>query len=188
MTNKPTSIRVFFAIPVSEDRAEQFQKRLLMANPKLTHQVRWTKSGNHHITVRFLGNIEEEKIPMLIKLVGESIREIDPFKVTLRYITPFPGHLGRLASINILPSIELQTLYNAINSAANHLDFDDETRAYMPHITLFKTKNKQQVEFQKIFLENESVEVNKLILYQSITSDKGSQYKILHQFTLEINE
>jgi len=182
MPNKSSFIRVFFGIPVPEDWVDSFKDRVIQENPKLNEQVRWTLPGNHHITIRFLGNIAPQKIPPLIELVGENAIGMDSFEVFLCYICPFPVRHGALSAVTIQLSSELQTLYNTINLAVSNLDFPEENRPYLPHITLFRSKTKLQTAFQKIQLDNETLLVNEMILYQSIPTEKGSLYKPIHRF------
>lgn len=181
---KPTMIRVFFGIPIPDDKAQLFQKLLIEKNPKLKHQVRWTRPGNHHITLRFLGNIEEQKLTSLITFASESTEKTPPFEVSLRSITLFPVQHGQLSAVTVVPSIDLQTLYNELTFASSQLDFPKENRPYLPHITLFRTKSKQPIKLEKIILENEALQVSKYVLYQSVPIEGGTEYKPLHVFPL----
>lgn len=182
MKEKPTSIRVFFGIPIADSLIYPYKEQLLKAYPQLKHQVRWTLEGNHHVTIRFLGNIEEAKVSKLIELTHQATNEAEPFDMQLRYICPFPVRHGALSAITIEASPKLQSLHDTVNIAARHLDFKDENRAYLPHITLFRSKTKLQTDFQKIELNNASIRAQEMVLYQSIPTEKGSIYKIIHRF------
>lgn len=183
--DKSKQLRVFFGIPIPDDKAQMLQNLLIETNPKLKQQVRWTRPGNHHITLRFLGNIKEEKIENLIKFSSEFTNSINSFKVTLQSITLFPVQHGQLSAVTVMPSKELQSLYNALTSASSQLDFPKENRPYLPHITLFRSKQKKLIELKRVLLENEILNVNEYILYQSISIQGGSEYKPLHRFPLK---
>ena len=182
LTNSPI-MRVFFGIPIPEDQAQMLRKRLLKANPQLKNQVRWTRAGNHHITIRFLGNIAEQKIPRLIQSINEAIKTIGPFQIVLWNITLFPPNHPKMATANIQPSSQLQSLHNIIDVIVS-TDFPSEHRPYLPHITLFRIKNKNNIEFEKVSLSNEKIQVTSFILYQSIPIENGSLYVPLHKFFL----
>ena len=182
MLDRSSIIRVFFGIPISEDVAQLLQKRLLKENPQFKNRVRWTRAGNHHITVRFLGNIAEQKIPKLIELIYGAIKDITTFQIRLWNIAPFPPTHRKTAAANIEFSHQLQSLYNAIELIVS-ADFPADSHPYLPHITLFRMRN-QTVSFEKIALENERINVNSLILYQSISVENDSLYVPLHKFFL----
>lgn len=189
MFDSSSIIRVFFGIPIPDDLAHQFQKRILKINPHLKHQVRWTRPGNHHITLRFLGNIAQQKIPKFLDPIRDATQEITPFEVILSHITPFPTrHHGNLATANIRPSRELQTLYDAIDLVVTSENFPPDNRPYLPHITIFRLSgNQQSIDFKEIPLGNQRLLIKEFILYQSIPIEKGSLYVPLHKFPLKIN-
>lgn len=180
----PSALRIFFGIPIDEDQAEVFRRRILKENPVLEHRVRWTRIGNHHITVRFLGSVSRQKIPRLIERVGEAIKDLAPFNVMLRHITAFPTRHGKLVAVNIQPSVELQSLYDTVDRVVVGESFSPETHPYLPHITMFRLNDKKLLEFNPISLVDESLEVKTFILYQSIQTEKGSLYTPLHKFFL----
>lgn len=184
MLNKSSIIRAFFGIPISEDVAQECRKLLLNENPKIKSQVRWTRPGNHHITVRFLGNIAQQKIIKLADAVFEYIQDIKPFQIKLWKIALLPTQHGRLGAVFAETSFELQSLYNAIDLLVTTSDFPSENHAYLPHVTLFRLKGTQHIECDKIRLFNKSITAKELILYQSISIEKGNLYVPLHKFTL----
>ncbi|MCB1827389.1 MAG: RNA 2',3'-cyclic phosphodiesterase [Coxiellaceae bacterium] len=184
MLNKSSTVRVFFGIPVPDELALDCQKKILKQHPNLKNEVRWTRHGNHHITVRFLGNVPEQKINKLIDATHSEIKNLTPFEVKLRYINLFPTYHGKFGAITIEPCTELQTLYDRIDLIATSEGAKPEHRDYMPHITLFRLRNKQSIEMNKIPLGNNTLKVNGLILYQSILIEGGSLYTPIHKFSL----
>lgn len=184
MLTSSSTLRVFLGLPIPEDKALEFRKYVLKENPHIKHRGRWTRPGNHHITVRFLGNIAEQKIPILIASVSEAIKEMTTFEVKLRNISLFPSEHGKLVAVNIQPSIELQSLYNVIDLVVTTENFPSENRPYIPHITLFRLNKNCKLNLKKIFLGNEMLLLKELILYQSVSIEKGSLYVPLHKFSL----
>ncbi len=178
-------MRVFFGIPIPEARAKAFRALIIEENPKITHRVRWVKAGKQHITLRFLGNVAEQKVPVIVNAVKQSIRGINPFTVTLRNITGFPGPHARIVAVNVQPSLELQTLYDAVDLAIVSNNFPPEKRIYRPHITLLKPVSTENLQFESISLNNEQLEVKELILYQSIPVERGNLYVPLNRFSFE---
>jgi len=184
MLNKSALIRVFFGLPFPEEKAEAYRDLVISKNLMLEHRVRWTKEGNHHITVRFLGNVAEQKIPLIVDAVEQAIQLSTPFTVTLRSIAAFPGAAHtRLVAINIQPSVELQSLHDAIELAIVPGNFPKDERAYLPHVTLFRPRNHDDLEFDSIPIDNEKVDIDKLILYQSVSVEKGNLYVPLNTFS-----
>ncbi len=185
MLKKSKPIRVFFGLPIPENRGEVFRKRILENNPKIEHRVRWVKPGNHHITVQFLGNIAEEKIPSMISATKAVVASIKPFNVVLRNIVAFPNRNGRWVAVNVQPSVELQNLHDTIALAMVSEKFSLEKRVYNPHITMFRLLDDLKMQFESISLNNEEVSMNELILYKSLPEPGGSVYIPLYTLAFD---
>ena len=83
-------IRSFIAIelsPTIKVKIEEIQNKLKSS----TTDVRWVRPEGIHLTLKFLGNIEEEKIPELSDAVTQCISDISSFSLTVRTLGAFPN-------------------------------------------------------------------------------------------------
>ena len=185
MLKKSTLMRVFFGLPFPKEKARAYRELIIDKNPKITHRVRWIKEGKHHITVRFLGNVAKQKVPLIVDKVKQSIQGTKPFKVILRNHTADPGPDAHIVEANVQPSLELNTLYDSLDFAIASANLPPEKRVYRPHITIFRPCNGTTIQFKSIPLSNELVEVKQLVLYQSVPGDQGNTYIPLNIFPFE---
>lgn len=82
-------IRCFIAIPLSDEikeKAVEIQSRLRKANA----DVKWVERENLHITLRFLGEIEEAKVEKVKRLMEEVAGRFSPQKLVFKGVGAFP--------------------------------------------------------------------------------------------------
>ena len=137
-------IRTFIAIDIPDDvRAaiEEAQARLKRTN--LSVKISWTKVANLHLTLQFLGDVEEvvvDKFKPALRLVAAQHQ---PFEVTVRGAGAFPDEkrprviwIGCGDTGNRLPA-----LARAVQDAMQPLGFVPERREFSAHLTLGRIKS-----------------------------------------------
>ena len=97
--------------------------------------AKWVDPGNYHLTVRFIGEVDEGQAAD-IDMALLQIRA-PRFPLTLATV----GHFGlRMLWIGVERNPALQHLHEKIESALNRLGFAPEERRYTPHVTLARLK------------------------------------------------
>ncbi len=178
--------RIFIAINLPEEIKKElssFQEKW----PELP--LRWIKPENLHITLVFLGNINDEELPEIIKVAKEAVSCHQPFSITLnRIIYGPPGKAPRMIWIEGEKSEALGKLQKRMENAllgGALSNFTSENRAYSLHITLARIR---QWEFRQIEPEekpevNEEInltfEVNSIEVMESRLKSGGAEYIIL---------
>lgn len=117
----------------------------------------YTKSSNLHLTLAFLGEIEESKVSLLLSLI-DSIELKNLNKIKISKITKFKDML----IYEVEKSRELNVIYDELIAKLEEHSFNTEKRVFYPHITLIRKTNKF-IEKEILF---ESV-VNKITLFES---------------------
>jgi 2'-5' RNA ligase len=97
--------------------------------------AKWVDSGNYHVTLRFIGEVDERQVAdidaALLKIHAPR------FEVTLATV----GHFGlRQLYVGVERNPVLQHLHEKIESALSRLGFPPEERRYTPHVTLARLK------------------------------------------------
>ncbi len=136
-------IRAFIAIDISEEvRAaiEDAQARLKRAHVGV--KVSWTKVANIHITLQFLGYVEEvavEKIKTALEIVSQNH---SPFELDVRGAGAFPNdNRPRVLWVSCEDAHgKLQALAGEVQAAMQSLGFKPEHREFSAHLTLGRVK------------------------------------------------
>ncbi|WP_353685871.1 RNA 2',3'-cyclic phosphodiesterase [Thermodesulfovibrio sp. 3462-1] len=148
---------------------------------------------NFHITLKFLGEVEEKIIPSLTYTLKSLSNEFSNF--TLKITTPgvFPDKIKpRVIWIGTENTEILKRLTKRIDEETSSLGFQREERQFKSHITLARVKNYRNGKyfFEKIlkkFSEKSfdfQFEVKEFVLMKSILTPKGSIYSVLERFPL----
>ena len=92
LNNNQQKFRSFFAIDLSDDvHYETIKLIKYLKKQKHYQHIKWTKSENLHITMRFLGNISVEQYERIIFQVSEKIKDIKPFSISFTSLIVFPS-------------------------------------------------------------------------------------------------
>lgn len=102
--------------------------------------ARWVEAQNMHVTLRFIGDIEEG-LAHDIDLSLEAI-EAPPFELRLEGIGYFgPARAARLVHVGVQRSNALNFLRDKIESAVVRAGLPPDERKFLPHVTLARLKD-----------------------------------------------
>jgi RNA 2',3'-cyclic 3'-phosphodiesterase len=102
--------------------------------------ARWVEPDNLHLTLRFIGEIEEPLIEDIVFAL-RAIR-MEAFPLTLSSVGHFERR-GRVRQIwaGIMPSPQLMDLQRRVESAILRAGIRSESRRFTPHVTLARLKD-----------------------------------------------
>src|ERR1700688_1289427 len=106
--------------------------------------ARWVDPGNYHLTLRFIGEIDEGTASD----VDAALLPIraKPFAVTLAGV----GRFGdRMLWVGVEKSPPLVHLRDKVGSALVRLGLAPETRRYAPHVSLARLRNASEAKLQE---------------------------------------
>src|SRR4051812_13926374 len=132
-------MRLFVAIELNEG----FRKRLVEMQDALwavVPEVSLTREENLHLTLKFIGELVEQRVPALCEALKE-IPKVGEFE--LRLIGPdFLPERGpiRIIGAAVDGGEKLLTLQSAIEEACASQRIPRENRRYRPHITLARAR------------------------------------------------
>lgn len=185
-------IRAFIAIDLPDDvRAaiEKAQARLKRAHTGV--KVSWTKTDNLHLTLQFLGYIEEE----MIAKIGEGLEAVagkhGPFELTVAGAGAFPDEKRpRVLWVGCDDAGGLKALATSAQTAMQPLGFQPEHREFSAHLTLGRVKRPQpDVALTRALdsIKNNvfgAMRVEAIHLFQSELHPEGSIYSKLSSHQL----
>lgn len=185
-------MRTFIAVNLTDD-IRQALSRTQEALKEKGADVSWVKPENLHITLKFLGEVEETRLQELRETIASSLRGTTPFRLTLEGLGVFPNlRAPRVVWAGAKEgAAELAALQARIEEGLCRIGFPREERLFIPHLTLGRVRSLRGREalvegiskatsaaFGEMVLE--SVELMKSQLHPS-----GSTYTVLESFSLK---
>ncbi len=190
MANNISVKRFFIAADIREDI------KLVIYKYALKHfsgsdNIRLVPPENLHITFKFIGSMEINKIESVKKTIKSSISSFRCFKYSMgKKINAFP--CIRKAGVLIIGIKEgadrLFEIYNVIESKLEELGIPKDRRAFTPHITVARIKKPLNIErsvVPDLPIFEEYVECNSISLYESILQRNGAKYINIERFDLK---
>ncbi len=145
----PQDIRTFIAIelpdPLKERLVELQEKLKEQAPPRA---VRWVQPEGIHLTLKFLGQTPVDQIEGIVRALSSACVPLSSFTYTVGGLGCFPD-LRRPQVIWVgvqEPTGALSGLQGAIEEACAELSFQREGRAFHPHLTLGRLRDRASAE------------------------------------------
>jgi RNA 2',3'-cyclic 3'-phosphodiesterase len=184
-------MRIFVGIKLDEAIRESIAREL-QPFKKIANSIRWTKSANIHLTLKYVGEISEDLAARIEETLLTAKIPVTPFPLKITGFGKFPAgddlHI-LWAGVDANPS--LRALFSWIENACASLGIDREAQPFNPHITL--GRNKARYNFKPLFemlaakqdLFLAEFPVTSFQLFSSQLTPAGPLYKILKEISLE---
>jgi len=151
--------------------------------------VKLVEVKNIHITLKFLGDIEDYQV----EEVSQVIRDItfEPFQFTVEGAGVFPN-LKRPKTIwaGITSGVgELVNVFNEVNVGLARLGFEKDRRRFQPHLTIARVRggqNRDRLVDALLGLEEMefgAVNVDRIYLKKSLLTQRGPIYSTMAEST-----
>jgi len=202
-------IRAFLAVELSQElqaelaTVQQNLKRRIEPEMKRDTRISWTKPASIHLTIKFLGDMDEQVIDPMLVAVEQTVGSQIPVNVPLERLGAFP----RPQSPRVLwvgPSenwerggeaTRIAEIHGAIEQACEGLSFLRETRPFSPHLTLARIKVGERhvgvalarIGVLDLPLSLGSLAVESVVLMKSELKPTGSVYTKLWEVRLSGN-
>lgn len=177
-------MRLFAALEIGDnvkDYVYDLQKKI--NNPKLA-KIKWIFKKSLHVTLKFLGEVPEDKI----EDIKQALKEVkfDKFELKTTKLGFFPDERKpRVIWLGLEPEQKIIELQQKIDEAL--LTVFPTNQEFRAHLTLGRVKLiKKKQEFvdmlQKMETEELSFEVDGFKLMQSKLKREGSVYTTIEEF------
>jgi RNA 2',3'-cyclic 3'-phosphodiesterase len=185
-------IRAFIALTLPMDLCHLIQG-VSAALQKLQLPLRWIKSTDAHLTLKFLGDVPENELTAVGQALERALVGQAPFTVHVQSLGCFPSpSRPRVVWMGIDdPGQRLFRLHQQLETELTPLGFAPETRPFRPHITLARAlhgRNPGQLApLLQAYQDRRfgDIVVTQLHLFQSHLYRKGAMYTILHSVALQ---
>ncbi len=178
-------MRLFIAIKIPGSLRDKVSL-LIDKVRKIKVKAKFVEKENLHITLKFLGEVNENKVDDIRKILTQISLNTKSFNILLKGLGVFPS----LNFIRVLwigcKSEELIKLINEINEKLSALGFKKEKE--FPHLTIARIKERSEKLIDFINKNKEidigSFKVNCFYLMKSKLTREGPIYSNVSKFSL----
>lgn len=197
MESSPDNLRLFVACEIPEDAKAGITEITRQLREHSGNDVRWIKADGVHVTLKFLGEVPEKKLPQIKLAIQEAVVGHSPFELEFSNIGVFGGREGlRIMWVGIAGDVlRLEALVRAMNAALAVVGFEPERRPFRPHLTLGRvrdevaTRRRAEIEVAvgKTKVPQVTWRTNQVSLMRSRITPQGAMYDVLATFPLRVS-
>ena len=154
-------------------------------------RLKWVRPELMHLTLKFLGEVEEERLPQLSRAVASAAAGHKGFS----FAAPVLGCFGNPVKVIWLGTDEENTLllqlHRDIEDALDRTGWPREQRTFSPHLTLGRIKDGSRDRSLKDVIKNYgpmqlgTLNVDSVLVYESQLTPTGPIYTVLSKHKLE---
>ena len=155
--------------------------------------LRWVKQDAMHLTLRFLGDVEHERLPAIKGAMEKAAGATEAFWLEARGLGAFPGSSNaRVVWAGVHGGVQaLCSLAASLEDALEEAGFERENRPFKAHLTIGRAKSRPDPRILAQAIAElghyclEPFPVDKVLLFQSELKPLGPVYTALHRAKLK---
>lgn len=183
--------KLFIAIRLPPEYCRALEK-LRKALSQELHGIRWAEDEQYHITLKFLGDIENREIPTACEFMARACEVQPGFSVRVSGLGTFPRNKPpRVLWAGITEGQEsLAAMHKSLDATFPELGIAPEGRAYSPHLTLGRVSKAADPDAIARILETHAdridvrFEAHEVLLFESEKVGKRHEYHVLDHVEL----
>ena len=193
---RPERYRTFIAFSLPEpvrDEIEKTQEELRRALPR--ESVRWTRREQFHLTLKFLGNVEVQRLDALMDSVRGACDGFGALRLRAERIGFFPGlRRPRVVWAWVHDRFErLPVLQREVETATSGFTDEPLEKTFTGHVTLGRCKTIERKHAELLATLGKAMEnrffgewtADRLEIIRSVPASGGSRYTTLGVVPLE---
>ena len=185
-------MRLFIAVELIDEIKDEIESQVKRLK-RMGGNVRWVQREAMHITLKFLGDVDENRLEGIEKAMDRTVAEFSPFDIAMEGCGTFPprSFKPRVLWIGVKDMNPLMKLQEKLEDELLSAGFQKETRAFHPHVTLGRVKGTSAL--RKLVEEMRAMEdfpfgkmrVERIILFRSKLTPDGPIYTRLYEALLK---
>ena len=187
--------RVFCAVELPDAVRARLEDHVLRLRQKVPDAAAsWSRVENIHLTLKFFGNVEAERIQKISEAAERVVKQFSTFQINVGETGVFP----RASRPQVLwigigdPLGQLTALQEKLENECAAEGFAKENRAYRPHLTIARLRRPEgarQLAEAHLGMRFEPVEVavKEIVVFRSELGPKGSKYTSISKHQLNIS-
>jgi 2'-5' RNA ligase len=180
-------VRAFVAAELSSPARADLARVIEALRKEAPEDVRWVDPSLLHLTLKFCGDVSQERIDELIERCAVRARGVQPFDVAVGGLGAFPNaREARVLWAGVTKGAsELARLARKLDAACARLGVERERRAYQAHLTLGRLREPQRVAVERLAApEGIAFRVDDVVFFQSRLSPRGAEHVPLARLPL----
>lgn len=156
-------------------------------------KVRWVRPDNTHLTLRFLGEVEETKVRAIQEASLSAAAGVKPFELTVEGVGAFPSlKKPRVIWVGVGRSAPLAALHGKLEDEFSRIGFPPEKKSWNPHLTIGRVKENWNLSSLEHKLSSagfspRTFPVDVLFLIKSDLRPEGPLYTRLKEIPLALD-
>ena len=158
--------------------------------------VSWEQRQKFHCTLRFLGDTDQDRMPLLEKEIGQISSRVDPFDLRCEGVGFFPSDANaRVVWVGLSDArARLLGFQHEVEEAVVRACFPVEPRPFQPHLTIGRIRSgnirsgnelKELTDrAEKTIFQSDIFVVSRFMIMQSTLHPAGSVYRERKSFPL----
>jgi 2'-5' RNA ligase len=180
-------VRTFVAVEISE-AVRGAAAKVIRRFGKCDGDLKWVEPEQMHLTLKFLGDVEEALLPGLVTALEAAAAEVPPFMFDTTSMGAFPSPARpRVVWLGVESTPGLYDLQEAVERELTPLGFPREKRRFHPHITLGRIRDAGAVPHDarlpaliaKLPVPRGRTAADELVLIESTLSPRGARHETL---------
>jgi RNA 2',3'-cyclic 3'-phosphodiesterase len=177
-------IRTFIALELPQE-IKAYLGEIISGLRQKNKSVKWVQDEGLHITLKFLGSIDEGLVPSLSRELDAIAASFPAAHVSLSRLGAFPdtrrprvvwaGLSGDTAILADIAAI--------VDKMCTSFGMEPEKRPFRAHITIGRLKIPTVVDLAQEIREK-GFTIKNLMLYKSELTPSGARYSVLHRSVL----
>lgn len=204
-------MRCFIGLPLPEEYQQGLRALIEVWKPRLRSRLSWTRPGNWHVTLKFLGEVPEDAVEPMVQALGEPLGESLGQSFVLRAGDGgvFPNQQRpRVIWVGVLQGGEsCRALAREVEQRLALLDWPGqsgrpgwpgqprEARAFTPHLTVARIKEAApdpavpdtwaEMLCALHAAKWPDARMDRVVLWESLLAPTGPNYRPVGEFKLE---
>jgi 2'-5' RNA ligase len=179
-------MRAFIAVEVPE-KQRRLVNDLITEEKKNNLPIRWVAFENLHITMKFLGEIDDKKKNDVIAVLTDTAKRYKPVTATLDGLGCFPSPRNpRVLWVGVSQGDkELVEIASDLENSLAKFRIKKEDKKFHAHLTIGRVKSACSVDdIIARAIKTEPFAIDALVLFKSTLTPQGPVYEPAGRFSL----